>query len=428
MKFHVLLFELIQMERFMRPQLLIILILTVLLGSCERSRLPQSGSWRAVLIPDTSDATLEIPFNLEIYYNTDQTLAAAIRNGNETIAISEIIQEGDSIHFHLPVFEGTIDTRIGKSRLEGTYTHRGSGRSWTIPFFAEYGITDRFPEQTATPAANLTGRWEVWAGAGDQAEKQVGEFVQTGSRLTGTFLTTTGDYRYLDGKVSGSKMMFSAFDGAHALVFEADISADGQLVNGTFCGGPTWKGVWTAVRNDTVTLPDPKTLTFLKPGYEKLEFAFPDLEGNPVNLNDTRFSGKTVIVQILGSWCPNCMDETRFFAGLYRKYKAQGLEIIGLCYESNDPVKSALAIRRFRDQTDAGYTFLYAGESNKRKAAETLPMLNRILSYPTSVFIDKKGKVRAIFTGFSGPGTGAHYEQLSGEMEELLKTLLSENL
>ncbi len=428
MKIHVLLFELILTERFMRFHLLLILILTVLLGSCEKTRLPQSGSWRAVLIPDTSDPTMEIPFILEIKHNDGQTLTAAIRNGNETIEIKEIIQDNDSIHFHLPVFEGTIDSRLVKNRLEGTYTHRSSGRSWTIPFFAEHGITDRFPEHTGNPAANLSGRWEVRAGAGDQAEKQVGEFVQQGSRLTGTFLTTTGDYRYLDGKVSGSQMMFSAFDGAHALVFKADISADGQLTNGTFCGGPAWKGVWSAVRNDTVTLPDPKTLTFLKPGYERLEFAFPDLDGNLVNLNDLRFTGKTIIVQILGSWCPNCMDETRFFAGLYRKYKDKGLEIIGLCYESNDPAKSVKAIKRFRDQTDAGYTFLYAGESNKRKAGGTLPMLNRILSYPTSVFVGNNGIVRAIFTGFSGPGTGEHYEQLSGEMEELLKTLLGEKI
>jgi peroxiredoxin len=120
------------------------------------------------------------------------------------------------------------------------------------------------------------------------------------------------------------------------------------------------------------------------------------------------------------------MDETRYFTELYNEFKAKDLEIIALCYESADREKSASAIRRFRDNIGAGYTFLYAGESNKRKAGETLPMLNRILSYPTSVFIDRQGTVRKIFTGFSGPGTGKHYLELTAEMKETVEVMVKE--
>lgn len=410
----------------MKQRSLIVLALIAIFSSCSSVRLPESGNWRAALIPDSLRTLLEIPFNLQVSRLPDQSIEAKITNAGEEILIKEIIVVNDSIHFKLPVFEGTIDARLKKGRMDGTYTHRGSGRSWSIPFYADHGVSDRFPQFNVAPAANISGRWEVRVGNGDEAEKQIGEFAQSGSHLTGTFLTTTGDYRFLEGKVSGNDIILSAFDGAHALIFKANIAGDGTLDKGVFCGGPSWKGEWRAVRNDTVSLPDPTTLTFLKPGYEKLDFSFPDFDGNPVSIADAKYAGKPIIVQIMGSWCPNCMDETRYFSGLYDRYRDKGLEIIALCYESSDRQKSAKAILRFRNQTGADYTFLYAGESNKRKAGETLPMLNRILSYPTSIFIDRKGKVRQIFTGFSGPGTGKHYTELTREMEEIVEGMIGE--
>jgi thiol-disulfide isomerase/thioredoxin len=223
-------------------------------------------------------------------------------------------------------------------------------------------------------------------------------------------------------------MMMSAFDGAHALVFQAELSSDGTLVNGTFCGGPSWKGEWTAIRNDTVTLPDPSTLTFLKPGYERIDFAFPDLSGKLVSLSDLQFLGKPVIVQIIGSWCPNCMDETRYLAEVYRQYQDKDLKIIALCYESDNFAASVKAIERFKNDIGADYTFLYAGVSNKRKASETLPMLNRILSFPTTIFINRDGRIDKIFTGFSGPGTGRYYEEITGAMKEAVGRIIKNSL
>ncbi|MCX6224287.1 MAG: TlpA disulfide reductase family protein [Bacteroidia bacterium] len=399
-------------------------IITLSIYSCKMVQVPESGTWRAVLVPDSTQTDLEIPFRMEITRSVDKSVVAKIMNAGEEILVKEVVIQEDSIHLLLPVFEGTIDARLKKKRMDGTYTHRGSGRSWSVPFYADYGVTDRFPNFTENPALNITGRWEVTVGTGEQTEKQIGEFIQEGSHLTGTFLTTTGDYRFLEGKVAGTKMMLSAFDGAHALVFQADLSPGGTLENGTFCGGPSWKGEWLAVLNDTVTLPDPTTLTFLKQGYEKLDFTFPDLTGNLVSLSDSRFQGKPVIVQIIGSWCPNCMDETRFFCSLYNQYKDKGLQIIALSYESANFAASVKAIERFRNNIGAEYTFLYAGESNKRKASETLPMLNRILSFPTSVFIDRNGNIIKIFTGFSGPGTGKHYQKLTTEMTEAVEEMI----
>ena len=39
------------------------------------------------------------------------------------------------------------------------------------------------------------------------------------------------------------------------------------------------------------------------------------------------------MLQLSGTWCPNCKDETKFLAPWYEKNKDRGVEIIGLAYE-----------------------------------------------------------------------------------------------
>ncbi len=399
----------------------------ILLSCCSRTTLPEAGAWRAVMTPDSLQPALEIPFNMDILHLADGSVNALIRNAGEEILVTEITVSGDSLVMMLPYFEGSIGARYSPKLMTGVYTHRAGGRSWSIPFEAHHGITDRFPELSEPANGNLEGRWELTMNpGGNNPDRQIAEFRQTGNLLTGTILTVTGDYRFLEGKISGNQVKLSAFDGAHALVISASLSNEGTLENGILCGGPSWKTTWRAVRNDTITLPDPTTLTFLKPGYEKLDFAFPDTEGNTISLGDEQFKGSPMIVQIIGSWCPNCMDETRFLAEMHREYRDHGLKIVALCYESGDQAASIRAMKRFKTDLGAEYPFLYAGESNKKKASETLPMLNRILSYPTAIYLDRNHDIVKIFTGFSGPGTGDHYLKLTGDMRRLIEEILTQ--
>jgi hypothetical protein len=57
---------------------------------------------------------------------------------------------------------------------------------------------------------------------------------------------------------------------------------------------------------------------------------------------------------------------------------------------------------------------------------EKLPMLNHVLSYPTTIFIDKTGALRKIHTGFNGPGTGDKYIEFKTDFEGFVSELLSE--
>jgi len=53
-------------------------------------------------------------------------------------------------------------------------------------------------------------------------------------------------------------------------------------------------------------------------------------------------------------------------------------------------------------------------------------MLLKIRLFPNNIFIDKKGMVRKIHTGFYGPGTGMYYTNYVRETEALLDGLLNE--
>jgi len=171
-----------------------------------------------------------------------------------------------------------------------------------------------------------------------------------------------------------------------------------------------------------------KELTYLKEGYDKIAFSFPDESGSLISLKDEKYQDKLVIVQIFGTWCPNCMDETRYLVDLHKKYHKRGLEIIGLDFEITPTLEYFKPrVERFRKDLEVPYDIVLAGHANKKKAAEALPMLNHILSYPTAIIIDRKGEIKEIHTGFSGPGTGEAYQNYEKEMEGLIESLLAEN-
>lgn len=411
----------------MKKALLLTLILLAAFISCsKKTREMREGIWRGVVFTDSTNRSLEIPFNFFVNKDKEGKKEIIITNADEKIKVSEIEYKDDSVIIKMPVFKDEIRAKLIKDdSLKGEYHHYGSRSYYTMPFFASAGNKERFLTDGKPPAADLSGRWETTLNPGDSTQETIiGEFSQSGSRLTGTFLSVSGDYRYLEGTVSGSNMMLSCFDGTHTILFKAEISSDGKLINGILSGGPKWKNKWTAFRNPDIKLPPHDNITKLKEGVTDISFCFPDLNNNKVCLDDGKFRNKAVIVQILGSWCPNCMDETKLFNELYEKYNPQGLEIIGLCFETNNFDESVKRINRFREQLNSKYTFLYAGEVGRKTAADALPFIEKINGYPTSIFLDRNHKPVKVLTGFSGPGTGKHYENLKDEITGMIKEML----
>ncbi len=408
--------------------LLITFSFLVLFSSCsgEKNDNLKQGEWRGVLLIDKNDESAELPFNFSYTKSDGGKSEIIITNADEKVSTNEIIFSGDSIFIKMPVFKDEIRAKImSEDSLSGQYYHFGSRSQYSFGFNASAGKKQRFTNADKTPSLDISGRWETTVQPGDSDEyKIIGEFLQSGNHLTGTFLTTSGDYRYLEGAVSGNDVMLSCADGSHTLLFKAIISAEGTLENGVLIGGPTWREKWRAVRNEKAVLPDPEKQSAVKENTGEINFTFTDLNNKKVSLSDEKYKGKAVIVQIMGSWCPNCMDETKLFAQLFETYKPKGLEIIGLCFESKDFEESKTRIERFVRQLNAKYDFLYAGEVGINSIFALLPFMKEFRGYPTTLYLDRNHKVRKVFTGFSGPGTGKHYEKLKNDIVQYIEELI----
>jgi len=412
----------------MKNIIIILFSVLMLFSGCSRiNKQMQQGKWRGILLIDKTDSRNELPFIFEFSKTGTGGMEMTIINADEKIKADEVTMKGDSVFIKMPVFKDEIHAKIIRNdSLAGQYFHFGSKSSYGIPFYATTKQKNRFSETGVKSLIDVSGRWETTMQPGDSDEyKIIGEFRQTGSRVTGTFLTTSGDYRYLEGIAEGNKFLLSCIDGAHTLLFKAEITPDGKLDNGVLIGGPAWVEKWQAVKNENAKLPDPEKQSSIKEGTGIVNFKFKDLNGNDVSLSDKKFAVKNIVLQIMVSWCPNCMDETRLYSELYKTYKDKGFEFIGLCFESNNYDESKARIERFVNQLNAGYTFLYAGEVGNKQVLTALPFMKDFKGYPTTIYLDKNHKPLKVFTGFSGPGTGEHYEKLKTEIINYLNSLES---
>jgi peroxiredoxin len=386
----------------------------------------KNGIWKATLQrPDGQ----QIIFNFEVKPANGKP-ALYVLNATERLLVDDIKQSGDSIWITMPFFDASFAAVItAKGNLQGTFIKGRGERRQEIPFLAEYGKKDRYPV-TANTTFKVAGRWAAKFGEGKGSTLAVGEFKQfPGGKVTGTFLTPTGDYRFLEGSIQKDTLRLSSFDGSHVYLFAAKLDNDSTIMQAVFYSGATGKEEWVAQKDKHAQLPDGYTAVKLRPGESKLNFRFPSTEGEQIGIDDARFKNKVVIIQILGSWCPNCMDETAFLSEWYRKNKQKGVEIIGLAYErTTDFEQSKKGLATFQKRFNVQYPFLVTGVtvSDQQRTEKTLPQIEPIQAFPTTIFIDKKGNVRKIHTGYDGPATGEHYEAFKKEFNELINSLLSE--
>lgn len=225
-------------------------------------------------------------------------------------------------------------------------------------------------------------------------------------------------------------MQLSTFDGVHAMLFTARVS-NNTLSDAHLYSGKAPVQDWTGLKDANVLLPDEK-LTQLREGEDgTLDFSFTDLDGKQVSIKDDRFKGKVVVIQLMGSWCPNCMDETAFMSDYYDKNKQRGIEMVGLAYEySTDIKRSTASLRKFQQRFNVHYPLLITPVtvSDPERTEKTLPQLTKIKVFPTTLILDRNGKVSEITTDFFGPGTGEYYTKFKEEFERKIDKLVKEKV
>jgi thiol-disulfide isomerase/thioredoxin len=374
----------------------------------------------------------EIPFILELSEQRGEH--ARIWNGREKIDIPGFEETSDEVVIEFPYYNSKIEAKkVGHGELNGVWKKQGGDGSWTSIEFAAKGIPFedkplRFPRhfkitEEIEKSTTADGRWTVKFSSDESPA--IGVFKENKDKtVEGTFLTTTGDYRYLAGSYEHGLLRLSCFDGSHAFLFHARMQSDGTL-QGDFWSGAKWHETWTAKRDDKAALPDGFSLTKIDPKARLKGLKFPDLEGKERALGEPGLLGKATIVEIFGSWCPNCHDASELLVELEKKYGPRGLKVVGLAFESGDTERDVRQVKYYLERHKATYPVLLAGVRDREKASVALPVIEKLQSYPTFLFVDANGEVRSVYSGFSGPATGEEYAKLRKQFESTIEKLLA---
>lgn len=385
---------------------------------------PQAGAWRAWLTTPGG----ELPFGLDLRRDGARWQCWIV-NGAERIEVPRLELNAGELTLGIDHYDATITARLSDDgkRLDGKFKRRRSAEKWIeADFAAAHGNAPRFAplaESVAAESASFAGRWQV--SLGQKGAPAVGVFEQdAGGIVTGTFLTPGGDYGACAGRADGNRLRLSRFEGVHAFLFDASLGDDGKL-RGEYWTASGAHETWVATRDEQAALPEglKRPEAELRADLAALEFRTPD--GKPVRLSDPQFRGAGLVIEVLGSWCPNCHDAAKLLEELHREYGGLGLAVVGLAFElTGDFERDARLVKLYAERHKLTYPVLVAGRADKAEVAAKLPFLKEFSAYPTAVFVRGDGRVLAVHSGFSGPATGKAYEQQRQEFQRLVEELL----
>jgi thiol-disulfide isomerase/thioredoxin len=356
-----------------------------------------------------------LPFRMELDLSGKSPTGHFIV-GTERTPIPEVSRNGDSLVFDFSEYgaemRGTWDGR----RLKGNYLRHRSEGTKSFPFVASPQGTPLAKESSATLVPPLGSHEVHFQDADRSGRATVARLWTAQDALYGTFIAPDGDYGLLEGRFTGGGIELSRFTGWQAILIELEPE------------GPRWSGKFYAASNENpraFTLGEagdldastPAAVTSMKKPESAFEFSCTSLSGETVRHSDDRFKGKALVVDIMGTWCHNCLDEAPLLEKIQKQFGKDGLEVVGLSFEiTDDAALGRKNLTLYQNRFGLTYTLLFCGGLDDENVEKRLgSQLHNFFAYPTTLFIDKKGRVQEIHTGFRGPGTG---ELFASEMQK----------
>ncbi len=374
-----------------------------------------SGTWHGTV----TSGGQEIPFRFQLD-GSGTDVKGTFFNGDERFTSTSGQISGGTLNLKWEYFAAALEAKIDKDAIDGTYSR---ARSQPMHFHA----VKSWQKPAGTNPPSIGGLWvleDVQSSKGESAWHFI--VKQKGGDVEAAILRVDGDTGTLSGWYDGQKFVLSHFSGQRPAIVEVTPNRDGTLTliqNG--------KEKTTAYRPEVAharNLPepsDPARHTGVKNAAEPFHFRFPDLNGKIVADNDPRFTGKVVLINISGSWCPNCHDEAPFLVELYRKFRAKGLEIVTLSFEEGDQLKNPARLRSFIARYGIDYTVLLAGDTSE--AREKLSQAQNWDAWPTTFFVGRDGKVRGAHAGFPSKASGELYTKAKEDFTAQVERLLAES-
>jgi thiol-disulfide isomerase/thioredoxin len=383
-------------------------------GQTQAATAKLAGLWEGTVVVNK----VEVPFPFEIVAD-GSSYKASFFNGERRFPSLPAAVENGGIVFKFESYASKLNATIQDDALVGEYQR---ARGAPYPFRA---VRAKTTPVSAEKAPSIGGTWIVTAKStkGETAWRFIVD--QKGPKVSATILRVDGDTGTLTGSFRNGMFVLSHFSGARPLLLEVTPNADGTLT----LSQNKQPGLLAARENVASTKgigapTDPALHTSVKDPSEPLRFSFPDLNGKIVSNTDPQFRGKVVLVNISGSWCPNCHDEAPFLASLYKKYHAKGFEMVTLSFEEADQLANPTRLRSFIQNYGITWTVLIPGDPDQLN--DKVPQGVNLNAFPTSFILGRDGRVRAVHAGFPSPGSGEFYSHAEKEVTSLVEKLLAE--
>ena len=379
---------------------------------------PVAGKWKLEI--KLQDRVLPVLIHLNKPSKTNQ-LTGSLINGEEVLELEGTIKKNKKFTLSIAAHYAKLVGKISGNKIEGQWIRTNKddfsidftgGRTVSENLFSEF-------EQEKTQI-DLEGKWKITL---DKEKTGLGLFKQKGSRVQGSILTTTGDYRFLDGHVTQNKLFLYGFDGVFSFVLEGVI--DKEQFAATMISGLTTSKKITGIKDEAFELSSPLTLTE-KTSEKPLSLKVVDIDGDSISLDSGEYKDKVKIIQVFGSWCPNCHDETNFFVEWREKNPdlKENVKFLALSFERSNSREQALKdLKKVRAKLKIDYDVVLAGVDSDTKVDEFLP-IKETIAFPTTLFVDKNNMIQKIHTGFAGQATGLYFENFQRDFDKTIRELV----
>lgn len=355
----------------------------------------------------------EVPFFLKFKGNNKVDLI----NGAELIPLEYELNE-NIITIPILNFDASINLKIDGRKLFGSWK-----RPTKIPPYDEPIFGMKTNASGSLSKVDLPKKWKMIFTDGEKKSEAILLFTDKDGGSYASVLTPTGDYRFLNPTRDGDKLLLRGFDGIFSFYFEGTLK--GETYTGKMFSGKNWNQDFSAEVNESFELPDPTEATKFQGKIENLELS--RLDGSKDKLISSADEGKVKVIQIFGSWCPNCIDETRFIKEWRTMNSDKNVSFSMISFERSPNKKHAIKmIKKAKELHGIDYPIFIGGYSSDDKVEAILPGIENFISFPTTLFVDKKNKIRKIHAGFSGPATGKYYEKFILDFNSMIDKLLAE--
>lgn len=408
----------------MKTQFVLVLACVLLLIGCQKPPLPQESMW-------TGNVTLtegkQLPFQMVLNFKTAPASGYFLVSSEQT-PIPEVYQRGDSVILAISEYGAAIQCVWQDNKLTGKFLRfRADTLSLAIEAVPASTPTTAPTKSEKAMEVPLVGKFQVYFQNGTAIDSATSaKFWAKGDSIFGTFVAPDGDYGLMMGKQEGDHVQLNRFTGWQANVLDMKREAG------------NWSGKYYARSNPPTSFTLQPRIAAAKeiPGGKKTRMKNPKkpfvfsgvtITGDTLTNLDKRFKGKVLIVDIMGTWCHNCMDEAPLLQQLYKEFNAGGLEIVGLSFElKNDFALARKNLLLYQERYGINFPLLFCGTTEDTNVdARLRSQVDNFFAYPTTFFIDRRGIVQHIHVGFKGPGTGDEYQQEIQAFYDIVKKMVA---